>query len=305
MLRPALGMYVVEEREERIDDMLNKARIALESTRFNMNSHIAYYDESFRNAMYEDKHLEDEMVLALNHNEFVPYLQPKYNSETGKLCGAEALIRWINAEGTIISPGRFIPLAENNGFVRQLDRAMFTMVCRIQRQLLDKGITPVPISVNVSRQLMYENSFVEDYYNQMKEMGLSPDLIELEITESVFFEDISLFRSTIERLRGYGFRILMDDFGTGYSSLMMLKSIPIDTLKLDKTFVDDYSDPKGRNIIRCVLELAKRLNLPVVAEGVETEPQYHYLRQIGCDVIQGYYFSKPLPVSDFIKKLVS
>lgn len=304
MLRPSLGLYVVENREEDIEDMMNKARIALETTKQNQSGRVSYYDVSFRNALYEDKHLEDEMSLALEHHEFVPYLQPKYSSETGIICGAEALIRWITPDGAIISPGKFIPLAENNGFIRKLDREMFYMVCRFQKQLLDKGITPVPISVNVSRQLMYEKTFAEDYYRMVQESGLSPDLIQLEITESIFFEDINLFRSTLDALRNYGFRILMDDFGTGYSSLMMLKSMPIDEIKLDKSFVDDYSDPKGSNIIRCVLELAKRLNLPVVAEGVETENQYYYLKQLGCDTIQGYYFSRPLPAADFLEKLV-
>lgn len=303
MLRTSIGIYVVENREESIDNMMNKAKIAHETIKQNSKSTIAYYDESFRNAKFADQYFEDEMENALKKHEFVPYFQPKYNAESGKICGAEALIRWITPEGTIISPGKFIPLAENNGFIRLLDREMFSMVCRVQKQLLEQGITPVPVSVNVSRQLMYDKGFVDDYYNQMQEMGLPTSLVQLEITESVLFEDLKLFRSTIEKLRSYGFRILMDDFGTGYSSLMMLKSVPIDEIKLDKSFVDDYSDAKGSSIIRCVLDLAKMLQLPVVAEGVETENQYHYLRQMGCDVIQGYYFSKPLPVLDFVDKL--
>lgn len=303
MLRPSIGIYVVENREESIENMMSKAKIAHETIKQNSKSTIAYYDESFRNAKYADKHFEDAMELALKKHEFVPYFQPKYNAEDGTICGAEALIRWITPEGKVISPGRFIPLAENTGFIRMLDREMFAMVCRVQKNLIEQGITPVPVSVNVSRQLMYDKGFADDYYQQMKEIGLSTELVQLEITESVLFEDLDLFRETLEKLREYGFRILMDDFGTGYSSLMMLKSVPIDEIKLDKTFVDDYSDAKGSSIIRCVLDLAKMLELPVVAEGVETENQYHYLRQMGCDVIQGFYFSKPLPVADYVDKL--
>lgn len=304
MLRPTIGIYVVEHYKESIDEMVNKARIAHDTIKQNMESCMSYYDESFRNVLYENTHLEDEMEIALKNHEFQPYIQPKYNAENGKICGGEALIRWITADGRIISPAKFIPLAENNGFIRKLDREVFSMVCTLQKYFVDKGIKPLPISVNVSRQLMYDKSFADDYYNHMKEMGLSHDLIELEITESALFEDMDLFRATLEKLRGYGFRILMDDFGTGYSSLMMLKSVPIDELKLDKSFVDDYSDEKGSSIICCVLDLAKMLELPVVAEGVETEDQYQYLKERGCEVIQGYYFSKPLPAMEFMNKII-
>ncbi|MBE5883883.1 MAG: GGDEF domain-containing protein [Lachnospiraceae bacterium] len=303
MLHPSIGIYVVENYEESVDDMVSKARIAHETIKQGRST-IAYYDVSFRNAMYEDKHLEDEMEYALERHEFVPYLQPKYHAESGEICGAEALIRWITREGDIIPPGKFIPLAENNGFVRMLDREMFSMVCRLQKHLIEKGIEPLPVSVNISRQLMYDKSFVDDYYQMMQEMELPVELVQLEITETVLFEDFGLFRSTLERLREYGFRILMDDFGTGYSSLMMLKSVPIDEIKLDKSFIDDYSDQKAGSIIYCVLELAKKLGLPVVAEGVETENQYHYLKQLGCDFIQGYYFAKPMAASDYIGKLI-
>ena len=305
MLRPTIGIYVVEHYRESIDEMVNKARIAHDTIKQNTDSFISYYDESFRNVLYENTHLEDEMEIALKNHEFQPYIQPKYNAENGEICGGEALIRWITADGRIISPGKFIPLAENNGFIRKLDREVFSMVCTLQKYFVDKGIKPVPISVNVSRQLMYDKTFADDYYNQMKNMGLSNDLIELEITESALFEDLDLFRATLEKLRSYGFRILMDDFGTGYSSLMMLKSVPIDEIKLDKTFVDDYSDEKGSSIICCVLDLAKMLDLPVVAEGVETEDQYLYLKQRGCEVIQGFYFSKPLPAIEFMNKIIA
>lgn len=303
VLRPSLGVYLVEDMDESIDVMVNKAKIAYETIKQNGDKHVVYYDESFRNAMYEDRHFEKDMEAALDNQEFVPYLQPKYDAVTGEICGAEALIRWITPEGTIISPGKFIPLAENNGFIRQLDRAMFSMVCHLQRYFVDKGINPVPISVNVSRQLMYDKTFADDYYQLVRELGISTEMIELEITESAFFEDFALFRNTLEKLRDYGFKILMDDFGTGYSSLQMLKSMPIDQIKLDKTFVDDYNDEKGSSIISCVLELAKMLKLSVVAEGVETENQYLYLKQMGCEVIQGYYFSRPIPAEEYVKRI--
>lgn len=305
MLRPSMGIYMIEDPEETIYDMLNKARTAHETIKHNEESIVAYYDAGFRDMKYQDKHMEEEMEAALRRHEFVPYLQPKYDVETGTICGAEALIRWISPDGKVIPPGRFIPLAENNGFVRYLDREMFGMVCRMQKSLLEQGKKPVPVSVNVSRQLLYDKNFANDYCNYIKEIGISPNLVELEITESAFFEDIDLFRATLEQLRNFGFRILMDDFGTGYSSLMMLHTVPIDVMKLDKSFIDDYEDEKGSSIIQCVLGLAKQLKLPVVAEGVETEEQYVYLKNSGCEVIQGYYFSKPLPQNEFLHKLAS
>jgi len=305
MLRPSMGIYMVEDPEEGIHDMLNKARTAHETIKQNEDTIIAYYDAGFRDKKYRNKHMADEMEEALKKHEFVPYLQPKYNAVTREICGAEALIRWISSDGKIIPPGMFIPLAENNGFVRNLDREMFAMVCQLQKSLLDSGMNPVPISVNVSRQLLYDKTFADDYCAYVKQAGIPAELVELEITESALFEDISLFRDTLEKLRSFGFKILMDDFGTGYSSLMMLHTVPIDVMKLDKSFIDDYADEKGSSIIQCVLNLAKQLNIPVVAEGVETEDQYIYLKNSGCDVIQGYYFSKPIPKDEFVDKIVA
>ena len=301
MLRPSMGIYVVEEHDEDIHNMVNKAKTAHETVKHTEDSSVAYYDVSFRDKKYQNMHMKGEMEAALLRHEFVPYLQPKYNAETGKICGAEALIRWITPEGKMIPPGQFIPLAENNGFVRELDKEMFMQVCKLQKKLLEEGITPVPVSVNVSRQLLYDKSFEEYYCNCIQQMGISTDWVELEITESAFFEDIGLFRSTLEKLRDFGFHILMDDFGTGYSSLMMLHSVPIDVIKLDKSFIDDYEDKTGSSIIQCVLNLAKMLKLPVVAEGVETKEQYLYLKNSGCDMIQGFYFSKPVPTEEFLK----
>ena len=304
MLRPSVGIYIIEDHDEDIHIMLNKARTAHETVKYTEDSVFAFYDAGFRDKTYRNKHMEKEMEEALQSNEFVPYFQPKYDAKTGMICGAEALIRWITAEGKLIPPGQFIPLAENNGFVRELDKAMFIQVCNLQKKLLGQGMTPVPISVNVSRQLLYDKSFADYYCNYIKEIDIPADLVELEITESTLFEDIDLFRSTIEKLRNFGFRILMDDFGTGYSSLMMLHSVPIDVIKLDKSFIDDYEDEKGSSIIQCVLNLASKLRLPVIAEGVETKDQYIYLKDSGCDVIQGFYFSKPISAEEFYKKII-
>ena len=305
MLRPSIGIYLVEEHDEELYSMLNKARIAHETVKHAEGSIIAYYDAGFRDKKYYNVHMIGEMESALRDHEFIPYLQAKYNAKTGEICGAEALIRWITPEGKIIPPGQFIPLAENSGFVRELDKEIFKQICNWQKSLIDAGIKPLPVSVNVSRQLLYDKNVAEFYCEYVKELNIPAELIELEITESAFFEDMDLLRTTIEKFRNFGFHILMDDFGTGYSSLMMLNTVPIDVIKLDKSFIDDYTNEKGKSIIQCVLNLASTLKLPVVAEGVETQEQYYYLKESGCNMIQGFYFSKPIPIEEFFKMIKS
>ncbi len=301
LLSPSIGVCIVNGTED-IETTTNNATIAHDNIDRN-TGRIAFYDDVQRDKMLNDKILEDKMVYAHNNHEFVPFLQPKYDARTGKICGAEALVRWCNPDGSITYPNRFIPLAERNGFIRVLDRDMFEAVCKLQRSIIDSKLKPVPISVNVSRQLMYETSFADDYINILKQYGLSPDTIELEITESVLFDDFDGFRIIIDKLRNNGFKILMDDFGTGYSSLMMLSSVPIDNLKLDKSFIDRFENDKGQKIINCVIELAKSLQLPITAEGVETSSQCDFLKERGCDIIQGYFFSKPVPQDVFVNLL--
>ncbi len=301
ILNPAIGVCIVDSSED-IETTANNATIAHDGIDRD-SGHIAFYDDVQRDKMKNNKVLEDRMEFAHKNHEFVPFLQPKYDAQTGKICGAEALVRWRNADGSITYPDRFIPLAERNGFIRVLDRDMFEAVCKLQRMIIDSKLPAVPISVNVSRQLMYESSFANDYVEIIKRYGLSPDTIELEITESVLFDDFDGFKTIIDTLRENGFKILMDDFGTGYSSLMMLSSVPIDNLKLDKSFIDRFEDDKGQKIINCVIRLAKSLDLPITAEGVETSGQCDFLKERGCDIIQGFYFSRPVPQERFVEML--
>lgn len=300
-LNIAIGVCIVDDSDD-IESAMNNATIAHDNININC-SHIAFYDDVERDRMKSNKALEDKMEFAHKNHEFVPFVQPKFDAQTGKICGAEALVRWKASDGKITYPDRFIPLAERNGFIRVLDRDMFEAVCKLQRQITDSGLPVVPISVNVSRQLMYESAFADDYAEIIKQYRLSPEIVELEITESVLFDDFEGFRTIINSLRGHGFKILMDDFGTGYSSLMMLSSVPIDNLKLDKSFIDRFEDDKGRKIINCVIDLAKSLGVPITAEGVETREQCEFLKEKGCDIIQGYFFSKPVPQDAFVEML--
>lgn len=304
VIRPTIGVYRVADRELDIESMQNYASIARSKIKGSASETcIAFYDESYKNTILENKALEDRMISGLKNREFTVFYQPKYNSVTKELAGAEALIRWKNSDGSYTAPYKFIPIAEKNGFILKLDKYVFKNVCDDQRRWLSEGKKIVPVSVNLSRQHLYNSSFIDYYKKMIESRGIPIDSVELEVTESAVFENQEEFQSIIDRLHQIGFKILMDDFGTGYSSLMMLKSIPIDVMKLDKSFVDDYNDEKGEKIISCVTQLAKAMNIEVTAEGVETEEQYEFMKRLGCDKIQGFYFAKPMPVDDYEKLL--
>lgn len=293
-LKCTMGIYMVKDKKEDIQNMMNYAVMAHASIKGQADKWYAFYDDEFREMLLHNKIMEDQMKRALERKEFVVYYQPKYSTQTKELIGAEALVRWIKNDGTVVMPSEFIPLAEKNGFISFLDKYVFTEVCERQKKWLDEGKKLVPVSVNLSRRHLYNDEFMEEYRAIVEENGLPPRYIQLELTESAIFENQEALCQIIDRLHLLGFRILMDDFGTGYSSLMMLKSLPIDILKLDKSFVDDFDDARGEKIIVSVIRLAQSLHMEVTAEGVETEAQYQFLKELGCSSIQGFYFAKPM-----------
>lgn len=303
VLHPKLGIYYIEDNMDDIQKIQNYAVMAYSNVKKEQAMTYAVYDDTFKHQMLEEKILEDKMAQAYIEEEFIVYFQPKYDAVTKELAGAEALIRWKKMDGTLIPPFRFIPVAEKSGFVIKLDQYIFSLVCRQQKIWREQGKKLVPISVNLSREHLKGEDFIQQYWDIWKESQIPIDSIELEITESAIFENQGEFKEIVDKLHELGFRILMDDFGTGYSSLMMLKTIPIDVMKLDKSFVDDYKDPRGQKIISCVVQLAKNMNISVTAEGVETEEQYEFMKQLGCNQIQGYYFAKPMPAEEFEKLL--
>jgi diguanylate cyclase (GGDEF)-like protein len=304
ILKVSFGIYIVKDKTEDSQHMMNYATMAHSSIKGQDDVQYAFYDDDFRQRMLQEKLLEDQMKLALQHEEFIVYYQPKYGVTTENLVGAEALVRWRKADGSTVMPGKFIPLAEKNGFISYLDKYIFAEVCKKQKEWLEAGKQVVPISVNLSRRHLYNDSFIEEYAQMVEEAKVPAKYMQLELTESAIFENQEALCQIIDRLHSMGFSILMDDFGTGYSSLMMLKSIPIDVLKLDKSFVDDFDDPKGQKIITSVIELAQALHMEVTAEGVETKEQYEFLRKLGCNTIQGFYFAKPMPEEEFERLLI-
>lgn len=297
-IKPSIGIYLVSDRSMPIDAMSDMALIAQATVKNQIHSYYAFYNEELKNKIIHNKEMEDRMESALIQHEFCAYYQPKYDAKTKEIVGAEALVRWITEDG-VIPPSDFIPVFEENGLIMGLDEFMFREVCRQQREWRDQGRRVVPVSVNLSRYNIFYSAFIGKYREILREYDIPPELVPLEITESVMSEDEELLRNIIDELHSIGFSVLMDDFGTGYSSMTMLSSMPIDVLKLDKSFVDDIGDSKGEKVVRSIIDLSRSLGIRLTAEGVETREQYEFLRRLQCDDIQGYYFAKPMPGDDF------
>ena len=243
------------------------------------------------------------MESSLERGDFAVYLQPKVEVDTGRLIGAEALVRWEHPEFGMISPGDFVPVFERNGFIYHLDLFVWRKVCRMLREWKEMGTDAVPISVNVSRIDLYHEDLLESLLGMVLENGLDPEELHLEITESAYVKDSVQLVSVIRRLKQAGFVIEMDDFGSGYSSLNTLSELPIDTLKLDLNFLRQAEhQPRRQKVMRLVIDLARELRLQVVAEGVETEAQAALLKALGCRYAQGYLFGRPMPGERFFRE---
>ena len=236
------------------------------------------------------------------------YLQPKVDLATGETLGAEALTRWLDEDGAVLyTPAQFIPVLERHGTVVKLDGYLFEQACRRLRRWLDEGRRPVPISVNFSRAHLRQPDVLGGYQRVQQQYGIPPELLEIELTETMIGEDIAYFTHLVQAIHAKGFRCALDDFGSGYSSMTMLKDVPVDTVKLDRSFfLMDQEDAvlcrRAWDIIESVIALAKKLGIATVAEGIEDQAQVQRLRACGCDSVQGYMFSKPVPPEEFEQK---
>ena len=264
------------------------------------DSGVAVFDDKIIEEQKWKNEVQEEQMNALKNEEFIVYYQPKYNPGTEKLCGAEALIRWQSPKHGFVPPGRFIPIFEKNGFITEIDHYMLSHVARDMKQWQDAGMNCVPVSVNVSRAHFIETDLAEQIRDIVDEAGADRRLIEIELTESAFFDDKKALVSTILKLKEYGFAVSMDDFGSGYSSLNSLKDMPLDILKIDAEFFrGESADTRGKIVVSETIKLAKSLNMRTVAEGVEIKEQVDFLAEQGCDMIQGFYFAKPMPKNEF------
>ncbi|MDL0418168.1 EAL domain-containing protein [Clostridioides difficile] len=301
------GIYKITKKDDikKIDLLIDRANIAAKSKKEKYEHSYSFFNEDTRNRLYKEKRLEDNMNKALEKGEFIVYYQPKYSlGDVNEIEGAEALIRWNSPEFGFISPIDFIPLFEKNGFIVNIDMFVFEEVCKTLNKWINKGYTPVPISVNMSRVHLYRDNFIENITDLISKYNISPEFIELELTESVVFDNLNILIDIMKKIKEIGFLISMDDFGSRYSSLNLLKDLSFDILKLDRGFLIETTDTKrGKIIISKIVEMAKSIDIKVICEGVETYEQVEFLKEIGCDKVQGYLFAKPMVLDEFEKHL--
>lgn len=298
------GVYIITDDED-INRIRARANVARKGIKKSMTNQIAFYSEEDFNKDIEVHELEGDLVSAIKNNELVVYLQPKYGISNEKITGAEALIRWMHPTKGLIGPNIFIPIAEVNGFVKEIDYFVFETVCKKLKEWEEMGKKLIPVSVNFSRIHLNEENFVGKLIQIVKQHELKPEYLEIELTETAVYDEMDKLLNVMHLIKEAGFGLSMDDFGSGYSSLHLLREMPVDVLKLDKGFLDDCGSENSREkkVISHVISMAKDLEISVLAEGVETEAQKMFLEEANCDMIQGYYYARPMAIDDFEKYL--
>lgn len=309
-MRLSAGICVVDDPSANIFILRDLANMMRKKSKLIPNGSFCqceFYEREERVKLLRAKDIMDQMGSALQNREFRVYLQPKVELATGKIAGAEALVRWQRAEQSIFYPDEFIPVLEKSGLITELDLYMFREVCALERKWIEEKRIPIPVSVNFSRVNLYVSDILEQYREIWKQSGVPPQLLEIELTESMIGHNTKYICDMIGKIHKAGFHCSIDDYGSGYSSMNMLKELFVDTIKMDKAFLDwdEDSDQKSRavQIIASSIDLSHRLGMKVVAEGVETREQVQMLADKGCDMIQGYYYSKPIPVEEFEKMM--
>lgn len=298
-VHPSFGICAVKEYMPEASIMKDRATMALSKIKGKFYADYLFYDESMKTKIMHDREIENDILGAIKNNEIVPFIQPKVNMETNEIIGGEALVRWISKDKGIIPPGSFIPLFEENGFIVTLDKLIWESIFKLQRKRIDERKKVVPISVNLSRIHIYDDSLVNTLTSLSKEYNVDPSLILIELTESAMVENTEDIYDKMRVLQSHGFKISMDDFGTGYSSLFMLKKQPVDEVKMDRAFVLDLDKPESIIILQNTAKMLIALGKKIIVEGIETEKEKNVLLENGLINGQGYYFYKPMPVSDF------
>ena len=293
-----VGIYRVDNRELETSVMYDRAVLALEGIKDNYHYHTAWYDSAMRDSVVKNKQIAEELASALEGGQIRPWLQPIVDRE-GKTIGSEALVRWIHPEEGIRSPAVFIPVLEKNGMIADLDRFIWRKSCEILARWKQEGRN-LFLSVNISPKDFYLLDVPAEMKRLVKEFGIDPAKLRLEITETMMMDDTDTHLDTLRELQEAGFCIEMDDFGSGYSSLNLLREMPVDVLKIDMVFLQQAArNPRARTIVDEVITMARRLGITSLTEGVETREQYDSLMEMGCQLYQGYYFSKPMPIEEF------
>lgn len=296
------GVYQIRNREEDISLMIDKANMARKMLMGEEKESVSYYSDRLAEDLKKTDKIESEMETALFNREFKMYIQPKWDIKEDRLYGGEALVRWMKDDGNMIYPSDFVPVFEKNGFIEQLDIFMLESACKLIREQLDNKQPIYPISVNQSRMLLNDPDYINRITEMLNKYQIPKGYIELEITESMLFSERDKMISILNELKEVEVQLSMDDFGSGYSSLNLLKDFPFDVLKIDKEFFSEATTSESSVwILRMIIEMAEGLGIRVICEGVETKEQIEMLQKIGCRYVQGYYYSKPIPVERFVE----
>lgn len=299
-LKYRMGICTDKEKTLNAEQMLEDAQLAFQNISKEYGTNISVFDNELIDKLLMEKTFIDELDAALENGEFQVYLQPQFSHKTKSLIGAEALVRWIHPERGLIPPFKFIPVFEKSGNIVKVDSFVWEQACKIISRWKKEYNIEFPISVNISRNDMYAEDWEKKFLQLTEKYGISPELLHLEITESAYMDNSQLLVEKVKELKNQGFVVAMDDFGSGYSSLNMLQDIDVDILKIDMRFLHSNSNSNSTgNILKAVANMATWLGLAVVTEGVETKEQADFMMSIGCDVIQGYFYGKPVPVEEF------
>lgn len=293
-LETSAGIYIIEDNDMELSAVFEKAYIAAKKCKGNYMMRNTFYTTEMGEEVMREQRIVDAMETALREQQFMVYFQPKYELKGSKPYGAEALVRWQKPDGSLVPPGEFISIFEKNGFIIKLDYYVWENVCQFIRRELNAGRELAPISVNVSRVNLYNPRFLDSLIDLVEKYKISPKYLNLELTESAFVDNLMLVQKAVKYLHKAGFTIFMDDFGSGYSSLNTLKDIELDVLKIDMKFLSKGEEGKGAKILKAIVSMAKDLDMPVIVEGVEEKEQVEFLKGLGCDYIQGYYFAEPM-----------
>ncbi|PKM60222.1 MAG: hypothetical protein CVU99_09205 [Firmicutes bacterium HGW-Firmicutes-4] len=298
------GIYIIEDKLGNLEKIREKANMARIAAKTAENQRWFFYSDAFRKKIGDEKEIIDQMEDALENNEFEMYLQPKYDLHRNAYCGCEALVRWWHPHKGLISPGEFIPIFEQTGFIKKLDMFMLKAVCKVLKRWEEKNYPELSISVNISRKNLKQTDFIENVLNVTNQYRIKRGNLEIELTESSIFEDVDRMIEIGQAFRNYGFKMSMDDFGSGYSSINLLGNLPLDVIKMDQGFFNNNLNREQNHIVvESTINMIKKLGMTVVAEGIETEAEVEMLRTLGCDIVQGYYFGKPMTVDQFEQQI--
>lgn len=310
ILNFAVGVYEIDDPTLDMTQLQDRATVARKQAKKSSSSSLClfqFYSPEDRERLKREKEIENKMKIALTNREFVVYLQPKIDVKTKRVAGAEALVRWQDYQYGLLPPNNFIPLFEQNGFIIQLDLYVFEETCRFMRSWIEEGIPVIPVSINMSRAHLIDLHFLDHYEKIRKKYDIPAQYLEIELTETLVFNNPALLSSIIDNIHSHGYLCSMDDFGSGYSSLSALRDIHVDTLKIDRSFFMNHemNTDWDQHVVQIIIDLAKHLGMKTVAEGIESQAQADFLEEAGCDMIQGFLYAKPVPFQNFKQYLPS